>query len=271
MRTQPGRMLTTKRCEVRPWRLTVRPWRKNPASHNQSTIQPTDQRKGATAIGTVATHQRNSRRNLYRAHSNLASGKVGPASSHIQRSASHAVTAAALHWDWGFRTYTKRRLTNALRSVVRENGLPPGHLVTFAEVYSCTPQRLAAGDRREALRILTRLHRRVRHLADDIDRIIAEHPNPPTLDQVVAQIQAQPPPPPSPTMSTLGELYNIFGRPLDSQYEDHPLDCPDCNRLRCDPTTRGSIIFSLSCPPCVAAIQTRTLVLSLSKDHPEPP
>ena len=202
-------------------------------------------------------HQHSSRRNLYRAHCNLASGKIGPASTHIRRSASHAATAAALHWDWGFRTYTMRRLANALRSVVCENDLPPGHLVTFAEVHSCTPQRLVAGDRREALRILTRLHRRVRHLADDIDRTIAEHPNPPTLDQVVARIPVQPPPPPSPTISTLGELRAITGQPLDSQYEDHSLDCPDCNRLRCDPTTRGSIIFSLSCPPCVAAIQSQ--------------
>jgi len=238
------------------------PGGKNPASQNQLTSHPANQRKGVTAIGTVATHQRNSRRNLYRAHCNLASGKVGPASSHIQRSASHAVSAAALHWDWCFRSYTKRRLTYALRSVVRENSLPPGHLATFAEVYSCTPQRLAACGRREALRILTRLHRRVRHLADDIDRIIAEHPNPPTLDQMVAQIQAQPPPPPSPTMSTLGELRRITGQPLDSKYADHPLDCPDCFRIRRDPTISGSLIFSLSCPPCVAAIQTQRYPIS---------
>ncbi len=157
-----------------------------------------------------------------------------------------------MHWDWGFRTRTKRRLTIALRSVVIENNLPAGHLVTFSEVYYYHPERLESFDRPDALRILTRLHRRVRRLAHDLDRAIAQHPNPPTLDQIIAQAQAEPPPPPSPTISTLGQLRAITGQYLDSQYEDHPLDCPDCARLRRDPTTRGSIIFSVHCPPCIA-------------------
>ncbi len=229
MRTQPGRMLTTKR---------------NPASHH-----PTTSPKGEIAIGTVQTHQRSSLRFLNRAHANLASGKTSPAAIALGRSASHSVTAAAVHWR--FRARAKRRLTDALRCIADEQDLPPGHLETFAQVYSVTPDFLDSIDRRSALLVLVQLHRRVRDLADDLNRVIDANPDPPSLQRAPAQIQVQPEPP-TPEMTTLGQLRSITGQPLDSKYADHPLDCPDCRRIYRSQTADNPIIFSQSRPPCLA-------------------
>ncbi len=167
----------------------------------------------------------------------------------LRRSASHSVTAAAVHWR--FRARTKRRLTDALRCIADEQDLPPGHLQTFAQVYSVTPDLLDSIDRRSALLALARLRRRVRHLIDDLNRAIDANPNPPSLRRVLAQIQAQPEPP-TPVMTTLGQLRSITGQPLDSQYADHPLDCPDCQRINRDQAAANSIIYSQSRPPCLA-------------------
>ena len=167
----------------------------------------------------------------------------------IRRSAGHTVTAAARHWH--FNAYTKRRLTTALFCLVHDLGLPPGHLETFYQVYSFTPEFLDSIDRRSALLALTRLHHRVHSLVDDLDRAIEANPRPPGLQHVLAEIQSQPAPP-APSISTLGELRRITGQPLDSEYADHPLDCPDCLRARNDPTRSTSDIFSLSRPPCLA-------------------
>ena len=205
--------------------------------------------KGEFTIGAVSHHQQRSRHFHNRAHVNLAFGKTGPAAVALRRSASHAVTAAATHWR--FRAYTKRRLINALRCIAYERGLPPGHLQTFAQVYTVTPEFLDSIDRRSALLVLARLHRRVRRLSDDLNRAIADNPKPATLEHVLAQIQAQPTPPP-PTITTLGELRRITGQTLDSKYADHPLDCPDCRRACRDLSTSNSFIFDQSSPPCVA-------------------
>ncbi len=124
--------------------------------------------------------------------------------------------------------------------------------MTFAQVYSFTPDLLDSIDRRSALLVLTRLHRRVNRLADDLNAAINANPNPPDLQRTLAEIQNQPLPPP-PSITTLGELRRITSQPLDSKYADHPLDCPDCCRISRDPTNAGSFIFSLSRPPCLAA------------------
>ena len=197
----------------------------------------------------MENHQRNSLRYFHSARVNLALGKTGPASIAIRRSASHAVTAAARHWH--FRSHTRRRLTTALRCIVHDLDLPQGHLATFSQVYSFTPDFLDSIDRRSALLGLTRLHRRVRRLADDLNDAISANPKPPGLQQTLAEIQEQPLPP-APSITTLGELRRITGQPLDGAYWDHPLNCPDCSRISRDPTYSGSVIFTLSRPPCLA-------------------
>ena len=141
-------------------------------------------------------------------------------------------------------------LASALQSVVFENRLSRGHLDTFEEVHNLGPQWLHTVDHPTALRHLTVLRRSVARLVADLNRAIACDPNPPTLQQAIADAQAQPEPPP-PTITTLGELRSITGRPLDSAYHDHPLDCPDCWRIARDPTS-SSLAFGLSCPPCLA-------------------
>ena len=231
-------MLTTKRNPASPINRST----------NQPDSPPTTPREKPT-IAKIASHQRSSRLHLYRARINLSLGRTGPAALAIRRSASHAVTAAARHWH--FNAYTKRRLTTALFCLVHDLGLPPGHLETFSQVYSFTPEFLDSIDRRSALLALTRLHHRVHSLVDDLDRAIEANPRPPGLQHVVDQIQSQPAPP-APSITTLGELRRITGQPLDSEYADHPLDCPDCLRARNDPTRSTSGIFSLSRPPCLA-------------------
>lgn len=237
-------MLTTKRCKPASGGLHSPPLAENPASHH-----PTTSPKGEIAIGTVQTHQRSSLRFLYRAHANLASGKTGPAAIALRHSASHSVTAAAVHWHFG--AHTKRRLTNALHCIADEQELPPGHLLTFAQVYAVTPDFLDSIDRRSALLVLARLRRRVRDLVKDLNRAIDANPDPPSLRRALSQILAQPEPP-TPAMTTLGQLRSITGQPLDSKYADHPLDCPDCRRIYRSQTAANPIIFSQSRPPCLA-------------------
>ena len=229
----------------------TRPYADNEAKSCLSTInQPNLATSGEIAIGTVSHHQQRSRYFHNRAHVNLASGKTGPAAIALRHSASHSVTAAAVHWR--FRAHTKRRLTDALRCIADEQDFPPGHLQTFAQVYAVTPDLLDSIDRRSALLALARLRRRVRHLVDDLNRAIDSNPDPPSLRRVLTRIQAQPEPP-TPAMTTLGQLRSITGQPLDSQYADHPLDCPDCQRINRDQAAANSIIYSQSRPPCVAA------------------
>ena len=156
--------------------------KRNPASRyqtvNQSTNRPdtppTTLPREKPTIAKIASHQRSSRLHLYRARINLSLGRTGPAALAIRRSASHAVTAAARHWH--FNAYTKRRLTTALFCLVHDLGLPPGHLETFSQVYSFTPEFLDSIDRRSALLALTRLHHRVHSLVDDLDRAIEANP-----------------------------------------------------------------------------------------------
>ena len=139
-----------------------------------------------------------------------------------------------------------------------EHGLSKSHVDTLETAHSVGRDWLRSIERPDALRYLNVLHRRLRRLADDLDRAISANPIPSSLQSIIAEIPSQT----APSITTLGELRRITGQPLDSKYEDHPLDCPDCSRLSRDSNNAGSIIFSLSCPPCLAAIQSQRLLSS---------
>ena len=108
----------------------------------------------------------------------------------MRRSASHAVTAACVHWRYPHRS--RRLLTNALKSFIFDQRLARGHLETFIDVYRAGPHWLQSVDHPDALRHLTLLRRRVARLVTDLDHAIAADSNPPTLDQVIASIESIP-------------------------------------------------------------------------------
>ena len=147
-------------------------------------------KKGETPIGTVYHHQQHSRRHLNRARVNLAFGDTQRAADAVRRSASHAVTAACVHWHYPHRS--RRLLTNALISFIFDLRLATAHLDTFVDVYSVGPNWQRSVDHPDALRHLTLLRKRVANLATDLNDAIAADPNPPTLAQTIAAIQSQP-------------------------------------------------------------------------------
>ena len=136
-----------------------------------------------TAIGTVAHHRQRSHYFLNRAHVNLAFGDTANAADGLRRSASHAATAAAVHWHYPHRS--QRLLANALRCVIFDLRLPTRHLNTFDDVYAVRPPWSHTVDHPTALRDLTLLRRRVSGLVADLNDAIAAEPEPPTLQQVI--------------------------------------------------------------------------------------
>ncbi len=114
-------------------------------------------------------------------------GDTDRAAEALRRSASHAVTAAAVHWHYPYRS--RRFLANALRTFVIERNLDESHLHTFQAVYEVNPQALQSLGRFAACRRLNKLRRLVARLKSDLDQAIASDPNPPTLDQIMAGIE----------------------------------------------------------------------------------
>ena len=153
---------------------------------------------------------------------NLAAGDYTRAANALARSASHAVTAAAVHWHSRHRS--RRRLNVVLSELVYDRRIAYSHLRTFKEVYALLDEMPAAAAT-VARRMVCRLRRRVSRLTAAIASAIAEQPDVPTMEQLLAQIV---PPDPSPLINTMGELRAALGKPIDSAHESHPIGCPGC-------------------------------------------
>ena len=74
---------------------------------------------------------------------NLAAGDCARAAKALARAASHAVTAAAVHWHHGH--HSRRRLTTVLVELVHDRRVAYAHLRTFRDVYRLRDD--VAGDR----------------------------------------------------------------------------------------------------------------------------
>ena len=110
----------------------------------------------------------------------------------LRRSASHVATAAAIHWHYTNRS--RRRLQSALTCAVILAGLPLSHVDTLRQVHDVTPRHLSIIGPRQGRILLSRLHRRVHNLVNDIHQAIADNPSPPTVAEAIAALEADPAP-----------------------------------------------------------------------------
>lgn len=119
---------------------------------------------------------------------NVLAGEYDRAARAVHRAATHAVTAAAVHWHQ--RHYSWRRLTTALGMLVRDGLLGYRHLRTFREVHGL-PERLAqaSGEVPAMRRLLRRFRRRVTRLRRAIIRAMHADPNPMSLEEILAQLR----------------------------------------------------------------------------------
>ena len=178
-------MLTTKCCQVRLWREIL------PSSpHRNQPPQP----QGETAIGTVAHHQERSQYFFRRAAYYLAHLENGLACIALQRAASHAAAAAAVHW--GFPHSNRRRLISAVMNVmsIKNRSWAP-HLRTMRRLNAITPEWINSVDPRVADATALRLYRRVQRLIADIDDAITANPSPRTVQQAMSQLPTEIPAP----------------------------------------------------------------------------
>ena len=119
---------------------------------------------------------------------NITDGDFNRAAVALTRAASHAATAAAVHWH--HRHYSRRRLNVAISGLAFDGYLPYRHVRTFRDVYS-VPARITLASPDDARRILRTAHRRVARLLAAVESALARYPNPPTLDEIVARTEAQ--------------------------------------------------------------------------------
>ena len=156
---------------------------------------------------------------------NIAAGEYVRAARALARSASHAVTAAAVHWHHGH--HSRRRLNVVLGELVYDRRIAYTHVRTFREVYRMA-ERMAEAVPAAARRMLRTLRRRVSRLNAAIATAMAEQPEPPTMEQMMADVAGWPEPEPAPMITTTGELRAALGGSVDSDHANHPWDCHGC-------------------------------------------
>ncbi len=156
---------------------------------------------------------------------NIAAGDYTRAASALARAASHAVTAAAVHWHSGH--HSRRRLTTALAELVYSRRVAYAHLRTFRDVYRLLDQVVDA-PHQSASKLLRRMRRRVSRLNAAIAAAIADQPEALTLEQLMADPELLPAPDPSPQVTTTGELKDALGQYVDDACRSHPIDCHGC-------------------------------------------
>ena len=123
---------------------------------------------------------------------NVLAGEYDRAARAVHRAASHAVTAAALHWHQ--RHHSWHRLTLVLGMLVRDGRIGYRHLRTFREVLRL-PALLdeASGNVPALRRLLRRFRRRVDRMRREITRAMLADPNPLSLEEILAQLAVSQP------------------------------------------------------------------------------
>ncbi len=195
-----GRMLTTK--EV-------------PASHF-TRHHPAFQ-QGDIDIGTTTRHLQQSHRYFDLASYHIAANEPLQGWDALRRSATHAVTAAAVHWRLSH--HSRRRLITALEIVIFDCALPRSHLRAFRELCLLTPKRIEAMGPRVALQTLFRLRRRMRRLIARLERVIAAKPEIPTMEYPL-------PLPPRPSSASGPPTPVTVTEPQSSRRPQPIVECP---------------------------------------------
>ena len=147
----------------------------------------------------LAHHLNRSQHYIDRIPINLAAGDRDRAAKAVGRAASHAVTAAAVHWGYPYKS--RRRLTTVLYGLLHDGKIThASHIRTFRQVYQLPDQVAAASTEAEARRLIQRLRMRVRRLRKAITTAISairpapdsdsnSNPNPPRKS--AASLRAQ--------------------------------------------------------------------------------
>ena len=161
----------------------------------------------------------------------VRAGEYHRAARAIHRAATHAATAAAVHWHHNH--YSWRRLTTALAGLVRDGLIDYRHLRAFRQLYRL-PHMLAdaAGDVAALRRLLRRARRRVLRLRQAVARAITSDPNPLSVQDYLALCQADSPARrldshPKP-ITTMGEYRRALRLYVPPGTDNHPLDCNCC-------------------------------------------
>ena len=152
-------------------------------------------------------HIKQSRRQLKFATRDTSAGDHYAAARSLARATSHAATAMSVHWDYlGTLRPTRRRLQSLLTDLAN-HGYASYSLTGVMRAAYDLPDRIndvltkagnanAAAAHREIARILRRTRMRARRLLKAILKAMADHPNPPTFDEIMAEAAA---PHPAPT------------------------------------------------------------------------
>ena len=154
---------------------------------------------------------------------NLAAGDWARAALALARAASHAVTAAAVHWH--NRHYSRRRLTTVLGELVYDRRVAHAHLRTFRDVYRLLDD-VADVTPDTARTMIRRMRRRVSRMLAAVAAAIAGQPYVPTLEQLMADPELLPPSDPAPEVATIREFKDALGQYADDESRRHPADCP---------------------------------------------
>ena len=114
----------------------------------------------------LAHHLDRSQRCLDWVPVNLAAGDCARAAESLGKAASHAITAAAVHWGYPYKS--RRRLTTVLYGLLRDSKIAhASHIRTFRQVHEL-PAQVAAANDAEARRLIRRVRTRVRRLRNAI-------------------------------------------------------------------------------------------------------
>ena len=129
-----------------------------------------------------AHHIDRSRHHLGWVPIDLAAGDYNRAAKALARAASHAVTAAAMHWKQPFRNLTRRRLNMVLFELRRMDQIDSGpHLRTLRQVYRLPADLADADSPAAARRLIRRSRMRVRRLREAIVAAVAGRGKPPKV------------------------------------------------------------------------------------------
>ena len=125
-------------------------------------------------MGSVQRHQAQARRFLSLARSDLNSADCHRAANALARAASHAATAAVVHYNH-VRRPTRRKLTNFLLILAADGLISNGGVRIFRRIYDM-PRLLAGSDPGAARRLCRQARNRVAILIRSIEGAIAGRP-----------------------------------------------------------------------------------------------
>ncbi len=140
--------------------------------NRQNSVTPPEPYKEQASPVNPTHHINRSQHYLNYASADLAASDCTRAARALYRAATHAVTAAAVHWHHPH--YSKRRLGLVVTGLVRDGRLRCAHWRTFREIRDL-PGRIAAAPN-AARPMLRRVRRRVDRLFAAVSAAIAGCP-----------------------------------------------------------------------------------------------